>query len=456
MRSKTELYDHQQRTATRLFEYDATQAIIPMGGGKTAASLTAFQELLDAKEVRKGIIMAPKRVAQLVWPQEVTEWDHLADLRVSLVSGNPKQRLAALGRDADLYIVGLDNTQWLVDVLSELDADDPLFDLLCIDELSRFRSPTSKRAQALRKLTKRWNIKWGLTGTPRPNSILEQFMPLALLTDDTLWGRSFYKWRRKYFYPTDWEQRDWEVHPHHEPKLIADINTVSITIGDEEMPDMPDLVDDQPHWVELPSAARNAYETMQRQLIVELTEDEITAFNMAVATGKLAQIVQGFLYREDQEPHKIHDQKLEALEDIQGGLNGSPMLVAYEFREDLARLQRKFPNLPYIGAGVKDKDVATLEAAWNRGELPVLAVHPASAGHGLNLQHGGSHLIWYSLTWSAELYAQTTRRLHRPGQKRPCFSIPILARNTIDELKFDRVRGKITDQDVFRSFINRV
>lgn len=456
MRSKADLYSHQQRTVTRLYEHDATQAIIPMGGGKTAASLTAFRELQEAGEVRKGIIMAPKRVAQLVWPKEIHHWDHLADLRVSLVSGTPKQRIDALGRDADLYVIGIDNAQWMVELVKGIDPADPLFDLLCIDELSRFKNPASKRGRALQKIVERWDIKWGLTGTPRPNGIMDQFLPLSLLTNGELWGKSFYQWRRKNFYPTDWNQYNWEVLPNKEPDLIRDINSVSVTIGLDDMPDLPELKEDEPHWVELPGKVRDLYKRMERDLIAELKSGDITAANMAVATGKLSQIVQGFLYDEDGGAEPIHELKLEALDDIAGGINGSPLLIGYEFLEDLARIKRLFPSIPHLGRGTTDAQAEEYEAAWNRGELPFLALHPASAGHGLNLQHGGAHLAWYGLPWSAELYDQTVKRFHRPGQTRRCFSIPIMARGTVDELKFERVRNKITEQEAFRLLIDRV
>lgn len=465
VRKKSDLRNAQQRTVTRLYEEPVTQAVIGMGGGKTGAALTAFRELKDDGHADDMFVLAPKRVAQLVWPAEPRHWEHLCSLKVVLVAGTQAQRLAALRTPADIYAVGIDNAQWFVEWLETQKPARFARSVLCIDELSRLKNPRSKRARALfGYLNKNENAFlsiWGLTGTPRPNGLEDQFSPLKVLTRGKLWGKSFDTWRQKFFYPLDYMQRKWAVRPESEPQLIADINSVSITIPISEMPDLPPLNAGPEfiEWVDMPRDVQPIYDKMLRHLVAELKAKGklVTAANMAVASGKLEQLIQGFLYED--EAHNVtrfHDEKMDALLELIEQANGEPVAVAYQFIEDLQRLQQEFPGLPYFGSGTTDKQAEAYERAWNRRELPVLALHPASAGHGLNLQMGGSLLVHYGFGWSAEYYDQLIKRFHRPGMTAPFWSRPILMRRTIDELKWDRVTGKIDDQALFQRLINEV
>lgn len=467
---KADLHGYQQRTVTAFYENAMLQAVLPMGAGKTAAALTAIAELIEEKEIRAALVLAPKKVAQLVWPAEVKNWEHLTGLRVRVAAGTPLERQLQLSLDADVYIVGIDNVQWLVDdVLAPLNANHHLFDCLVIDESSRFKNPRSKRARALMKVRKRFRNVWGLTGTPRPNGFEDLFKPLSLITDGKLWGRSFDVWREQRFIrhkrnddgtteiassaipesATVWKLRDeW-----HE-RTIADINKVSITIDDADMPELPEL-QQVVHWVDLPPRARAAYDTMERKLFAEIRKGTILAANAGVAAGKLAQAAQGFMYgRDNTDVEHLHTEKadllVELLEDLQENA-----LIAYEFVEDLRVLRDLYGNLPHMGSGTKPDLAAEYEARWNAGALRMMAMHPASAGHGLNLQHGGRHMFWYGMTWSAELFDQTTKRFHRPGQKRHCFNHLILARDTVDEVKLSRVAGKMSMQDAFMKYMLR-
>lgn len=458
----------QQRTITHLYENDAVAAILGMGAGKTASALTAFAELKADGEAQDMFVLAPKRVSQLVWPAEPKLWEHLASLRVVFVGGTAAQRLAALRTPADIYAIGIDNTQWFVDWLATQKPARLSRSVLCIDESSRFKNPRGKRGKALFSYLYRnpeaFLSIWELTGTPRPNGYEDQFMPLKLATRGKLWGKSFDQWRQRHFYPLDYMQHNWAVQPEKEAQLVADINTVSITIPLEEMPDLP-AINDGPEfveWVDMPRDVRATYDTMKRHLIAELKAkgETVAAANMAVASGKLAQLVQGFLYENELQPdrglERFHDVKMERLLDMVEEAGGETVLVAYEFQADLKRLQEEFPGLPYLGAGVSDRGAVEFERGWNEGRFPVAAVHPASAGHGLNLQHGGAQLFWYGMTWSAELYDQLLKRLHRPGQHRPVFSRPILMRDTVDELKYERVRNKMSAQAAFQRLLKEV
>jgi len=456
----------QQRTATMLYESTALQAVLKMGAGKTAAALTAIKELLEDGHIRAALVVAPRKVSQLVWPAEPKLWEHLCHLKVCYVSGPPEQRRKLLlSGGYDIYSIGVDNLPWLLKLLADLPADHYLFDLLCIDELSTLKSPRGKRAQKMRDNAKRWKTIWGLTGTPRPNGYEDQFMPMAILTRGKLWGKKFDQWRAEHFAPENndfkggrvpLDQLKWEIRPEHEAKIAADISSVSITLADDDMPELPPLTSVF-HWVDLPPKIMAYYRTMERDFVAKYKDNPaVMAANIAVASGKLCQIVQGFVYEDDVTVQLLHTEKADMLVELVEGLNGNPVLLTYEFKEDLQVLEERWPGLPYLGAGVSDKKVAQYEKQWNASQLPILGLHPASAGHGLNLQHGGSQMIWYGMTWSAELYEQTLKRFHRPGQRLHCFAHHILARGTIDEVKYNRVVGKMTAQQAFETYLRRV
>lgn len=473
MRTEADLREAQQRTADALYEGvwvdprdaadTACQAVLPMGGGKTASALTAFRDLKRDNFVQDMFVLAPKRVAQMVWPEEVRLWEHLCHLKVVFVGGTAKQRAEALATPADVYSIGVDNAQWFVEWMK---TQNPLRfsrSVFCVDELSRFKNPRGKRLRALFPMMPSFFARWGLTGTPRPNGYEDQFGPLKLLTKGQLWGKSFDQWRDRYFYPTDYNRHNWAVHTEFEAGLIADINKATITLRPEDMPDMPELNDGPEfiRWVDMPPDVEAVYKRMKKHLVAQARRGVIAAANMAVATGKLAQIAQGFLYEDGEEDDaravtRLHTVKMDALQEMIEEAGGEQIAIAYDFNEDLRFLQSEFPGLRYLGAGVKDSEAMETVRAWNTGRLELLALHPASAGHGLNLQHGGRQLFHYGMTWSAELYDQLLKRFHRPGQSLPVFSRPILMRGTVDELKYSRVRDKMSAQAAFQRFLKEV
>lgn len=396
MRQKSDLRDAQQRTATALYEgvwvdggFTAAGAIIPMGGGKTAAALTAFEELQRDGFARDMFLLAPKRVAQLVWRAEVKQWAHLSRLRVVFVGGSAAERDARLKEPADVYCIGIDNTQWFVEWAKTQKAERFGKSVFCIDESSRFKNPRGKRLKALFDYLYRnpaaFMAIWELTGTPRPNGYEDLFGPVKLASRGKLWGRSFDKWRQAHCYPLDYQGYKWEVRPEAVKGIHADIDKLFLTFAPEDMPDLPALNDGPEfiEWVDMPHDVVAVYKRMEAHLLAELrkADKNIVAANRAVATGKLAQILQGFLYDEapgrNRTAERLHDAKMDRLLDLIEEAGGEPVMVSYEFQEDLARLKEEFPGLRYLGAGVSDREAEEFERAWNAGKLDVAAVHPA-------------------------------------------------------------------------------
>jgi hypothetical protein len=456
MRQKSELRPYQQRVVSHLYEHDQAMAVLKMGAGKTISTLTAIAELIGDKVIRHALIVAPKRVATLVWPAEIESWEHTRHLDYAVLDGDPKRRGLMLGtaNARDITIIGIDNVQWLVEQIGWFQDGNPIWDCLVIDETSRLKDPKSKRGKALASVAGRFKNRWGLTGTPVPNSLLDLFTPAKIITNGGLWGSSFYKWQKQNFFTTDYHGYVWKVRPDREAALLADAASISIALGEDEMPGLPEvsiLVDE----VKLPGDARRAYREMESKLLSKLDSKNILAVSQAVATGKLAQIANGFIYDEEGAAgaHAIHVEKESWLGDLVESLDGEPAIIVYEYQHDLAILRKLFGGLPYLGSGVSDKQAEQTVELWNRGELPLLAIHPASAGHGLNLQHGGSRMIWLAPTWSAEMWDQTIARLHRPGQAAHVMVHVCVATDTVDELKRLRVIQKLSAQAAFERYL---
>src|SRR6516164_2638259 len=452
------LRSYQQRAATWLYERDAAFLIAPLGAGKGAAALTAIAELIRDGARRHALVIAPKLVATTVWPLEVASWPHLAHLRIAVLDGGPERRreLLATAATRELTVIGVDLVPWLVAELAAVADNHPLFDLLIIDETSRLKDPSGKRARALLKIAERFKTRWGLTGTPRPNSSRDLFMPAAIITDGTLWGRAFVPWQKRHFRPRDPFGREWAALPGAEDRIAADFGTVAMTVADEDMPDLPPLnVVVTP--VRLPDAAMAAYQTMQDELFAAIGERGIEAVSPLVATGKCAQIANGFLYDEsNDDPVAVHAVKIDWLRELVESLDGEPLLIAYEFVEDLRTIRRVLGEVPTLGSPTPAREAKQLIEDWNAGRLPLLAFHPASAGHGLNLQHGGSRMAWLSPSWSAELTQQAIARIYRPGQTRHVTIHVCIATRTVDEMKRDRVLGKMSAQEAFRRHLEQI
>jgi hypothetical protein len=452
------LRSYQQRAATYLYERDAAFLVAPLGAGKSTAALTAAAELIRDGHRRHALVIAPKLVATTVWPAEITAWPHLAHLRVAVLDGTPAQRSGLLQRAhmQDVTVIGVDLVPWLVTELARYGHSHRAFDILIIDETSRLKDPAGKRARALIMGAHRFRTRWGLTGTPRPNSSMDLFMPAAIITGGALWGRAFVPWQKRHFRPRDPSEREWVALPGAEEKIAAAFGTVAMTVPDEDMPDLPPLnIVVTP--LRLPDAVMATYKTMARELFATIGERSIEAASPLIATGKLAQLANGFLYGEGAgDPVPVHSLKIDWLKELVESLDGEPLLIAYEFVQDLRAIRRAFGAVPALGGDAAAREASGLVADWNAGKVPLLAFHPASAGHGLNLQHGGARMAWLSPSWSAELTEQAIARIYRPGQTRHVTVHVCVAAGTVDEMKRDRVIGKMTAQEAFRRHLEQL
>ena len=415
-------YDYQTFATDFVLEHPACGLILDMGLGKSVITLTALWSLLlDSFDVGKVLVVAPKRVAENTWPTELKKWEHLDGLTWSLVLGSEKDRRAALQRRAKIYIINRENVTWLVD---NYRWD---FDTLVIDELSSFKSSKAQRFRALKRVRPRISRVIGLTGTPQPNGLLDLWPQMYLLDMGQRLGRFVGGYRERFFLP---DKRNREVIYSYKPKEGAEekiyelISDICISMKAADYLDMPELVASRVE-VQMNAKEQKLYEGFERDMVLHLKDGDLDAVNAAALSGKLVQMANGAVYGENRKVHHIHDRKLDALEDIIEAANGKPLLVAYWYKHDLERIRQRFE--------VRTIDTPKDIADWNEGKIPVALIHPASAGHGLNLQDGGSTIVWFGLTWSLELYQQLNARLWRQGQKHTVVIQHIVAAGTHDE-----------------------
>lgn len=378
---------------------------LDMGLGKTASTLTATMDILDDFETVKCLIIAPLRVANTVWHKEAKNWEHLQDLSFSIVTGNKEDRLAALKQETMYYVINVDNLAWLVD---HYKSKWP-FDLLVIDESSMFKNPTSKRFRALKKVLKYIKKRIILTGTPAPNGYMDLWSQIFILDDGEALGTSITRFRNTYF-DKDFMGFNYTLKDGAAERIQNKIKHLTISMKSEDYIDLPDFlptVIDTP----LPPKLLKKYKDFEEDMIMQMSsEDNITAMSAAALSNKLLQFSSGAIYDEDRNVHHIHDLKFDTLDEIIEENPNDNILVAYNFQHEKDRLLKRYPQ-----AVLMDKEGTAVEA-WNKGEIKMLLAHPASAGHGLNLQHGGSLMVWLGFTWSLESYQQFNKRLHRQGQ----------------------------------------
>ena len=385
-------------------------------------TLTALNDLLfDRFEISRVLVIAPLRVARNTWPQEIGKWEHLNHIRYSVAVGTEKERLHALRQQASLYIINRENVPWLVE------KTDFVYDAIVIDELSSFKNWSSKRFKALMKVRPLAKRVIGLTGTPSGNGLMDLFAEVKVLDMGQRLGRFITKYRQDYFKP---DKRNGQAVfsyvplPGAEERIYEKISDITISMKAADHLRMSELIESE-YSVRMDEAEKKIYTEMCEQLVLQMKGDEVTAANAGVLSGKLAQMANGAVYADDGATLHIHNRKLDALEDIIESMNGKPLLVAYWFRHDAERIEKRVPCVRL------DSDESI--DCWNRGEVPVALIHPASAGHGLNLQSGGSTLVWFGITWSLELYQQTNARLYRQGQTGTVVVQHIIAEGTIDE-----------------------
>ena len=433
-------WDYQRAAIDWILSRPNCGLFLEMGLGKTVITLTAVKELLEDFAVTKVLVVAPLRVAATVWAEETAKWDHLAGLRCSKVLGSRQEREAALRADADIYIINRENIPWLVTHQATLKKWP--FDMLVLDELSSFKSPKTERFKSLRRVLPATHRVVGLTGTPSPNGLIDLWSQIYLLDQGERLGRFVTNYRNKWFIAG---QRNgsivysWVPAKGAPEEIYSRISDICMSMKAEDYLRMPDR-NDITYPVSLNFKAQRAYETMERDLVLPIAGEAITAQNAAVLTGKLLQLANGAIYTEERQYIPLHDAKLDALEDLIEAANGEPVLVYYSFQHDAERIMQRFPDARRL---VTPQDVTD----WNAGKIPMLIAHPASAGHGLNLQAGGHIIVWFGLTWSLELYQQANARLYRQGQGKPVTIYHVITKGTVDEEVLKVLTGKAVRQD---------
>ena len=432
-------HEYQTYATEFILTHPEAAILLSMGLGKSVITLTAIYELcLNRFEVSKVLVIAPLRVARDTWPAEIRKWDHLRGLTYSVAVGTASERQAALLQPTNIHIINRENVQWLIEE-SGLPFD---YDMIVIDELSSFKSYQAKRFRSLMKIRARVQRIVGLTGTPSSNGLMDLWAEFRLLDMGKRLGRFITHYRDEFFLPDKRNGQQvftYKPKPGAEEEIYRRIGDITISMKSADYLKMPECVMNEVH-VNMSDSEAELYKAMKDDLVVTLSGEEIDAANAAALSGKLCQMANGAIYGEDKHTLPVHEQKLDALEDLIEGANGKPVLVAYWFKHDLARIEERLHkrHIPFCRL-----DTQTSITRWNRGELPVALIHPASAGHGLNLQAGGSTLIWFGLTWSLELYQQTSARLWRQGQQAETVVIHhIITKGTIDEQIMTALRCK--------------
>ncbi|WP_406711298.1 DEAD/DEAH box helicase [Trueperella pyogenes] len=417
-------HNYQHRAISHILTHHNTVLLLGMGLGKTSITLTALAALHNTGQAGKTLIIAPKRVATHTWPAELTKWDHLASLSSVVLTGSPAKRQALLEDPAPLHIINRENVPWLVQTLGK----NWPYDTVVIDELSSFKNASSKRNRALMKVRGRITRMIGLTGTPTSTGLLDLFGQYKVI-DPTIFGTRITEYRDKYFQPTTYvygRPVGWEPRQGAPEAIYEAIKPITVSMTAADYIDLPPAIH-VTHKTVMPQKARSTYDALKHDLVTNIDAETIDATSAATLAGKLLQLSSGAIYT-DPNSHEwveVHDIKLDALEDIVEAANGQPLLVAYWFQHDAARIRERFPQARVLDTGKDFRD-------WNAGRVKIGLIHPASAGHGLNLQAGGHLIVWYTLTWSLELYQQLNARLHRQGQTRPVTITHLVCEDTID------------------------
>ena len=417
-------HEYQSYATEFILSHPISAVFLEMGLGKSVITLSAIFDLcLDSFLVCKVLVIAPLRVARDTWPAEINKWDHLKGLSYSVAVGTEKERIDALKKQSTLYIINRENVDWLVHK-----SGIPFhFDMVVIDELSSFKSYGAKRFKSLLKVRPSVKRIVGLTGTPSSNGVMDLWAEFRILDLGQRLGRYISHYRNTYFKP---DKRNAQIIFSYKPlqgaeeEIYKQISDITISMKSTDYLTMPEYVSNEV-FVTLSDKEWRVYSDFKEDMVANLGDEEIDAVNAAVLSGKLLQMANGAVYDSENKAHVIHDKKLDALEDLIEGANGKPVLVAYWYKHDLERIKERFP----VRQIQSSKDIEN----WNDGKIPIAVIHPASAGHGLNLQSGGSTLIWFGLTWSLELYQQTNARLYRQGQKNTVIVHHIITKNTIDE-----------------------
>ena len=436
-------HDYQSYATRFILDHPVAAILLQLGLGKSVITLTAMQELFHRGEIRKALVIAPLRVARDTWPEEIRKWDHLRGMTYSVAVGSADERRMALAVSSQITLINRENVPWLVEHLGKRFD----YDMVVIDELSSFKNWEAKRFRSLMKVRPSVKRIVGLTGTPSPNGYMDLFAEYRVLDMGQRLGRFITHYRDEFFVPDKWgcgQVFSWKLRPGAAEEIYRRIGDITVSMKSVDHLKMPECVYNRVP-VHMDEREERLYETLKEDLFLRvLSKDgikEIDAKNASVLCNKLSQMANGAVYTDDGKAAHIHDRKLDALEDLIEAANGNPLLVAYWYQHDIDRIRQRFPGVRVLKSSDDIRD-------WNAGKITVAAIHPASAGHGLNLQAGGSTLVWFGLTWSLELYQQTNARLWRQGQKAEIVVIHhLVTEGTIDERILQALKNKDRSQE---------
>ena len=436
-------HTYQREATAKILDTNRTGLFLDMGLGKTVITLTAINELMYSRfDINKVLVIAPLRVAEATWSTEAKKWDHLKHLRISKILGSKRKRLLGLYTDADIYIINRENVVWLMNELSSGAGSAWDFDMVVIDELSSFKSAKAERFKALRKYISKADRVVGLTGTPAPNGLMDLWSQMYLIDGGERLGKTITGYRQRFFVPN---QRNATTIFNYKPVLGAEqeilnrISDICMSMKAEDYLELPERIDIKQE-IYLSDKELAEYHDFERTSYLAIQQEEITAVSAAGLTNKLLQYANGAVYTENGEWVFTNDKKLKALEEIVELSQGKPVLCFYSYKHDLERILKKFPTARKLQS---EDDIVD----WNKGEIPLMLAHPASAGHGLNLQAGGNIIVWFGLTWSLELYQQANARLFRQGQRENVIIHHLICPGTVDEDVMTALAGKADVQN---------
>ena len=444
MLTRSNLHDYQNKALAFIKDKRKCALFLDMGLGKTVSTLTAVSDMLDDFAVNKILIVAPLRVANTVWKQEAQKWDHLKHLKISIVTGNHNNRIKAMQTDADIYVINRENVDWLFGIKWK----NTKLDMLVIDESSSFKSHKSKRFKALRNNTKDFKSVVLLTGTPSTNSIADLWSQMYLIDNGERLGRTLGNFRSRFLTQAGYMSYTWKPRKGADKEIQKLIEDVCITMSAEDYLELPEKIS-LSEYVELPENVQAQYNELEKEFLITLESGDIEALSAATLGNKLLQMCNGAVYDSEGIAHIMHDIKLKALKEIIEDHPNENFLIAYNFKSDLVRLSKTFPQGVTLSKSTEDI------TKWNKGKIKLLFAHPASAGHGLNLQAGGSNIIWFGLNWSLELYQQFNARLHRQGQDKPVKIIHIVVKDGIDEKVMKALGSKAKTQKDLLEYLKK-
>lgn len=459
-------HSYQKKAVKFALGQAAAMLLLDPGLGKTSITLAIFDTLRREKIAERMLVIAPLRVCYQVWPAEAAAWQDFRHLRVGVLHGKDKEKVLANYEDYDILVINPEGLDWLVQKHGTSELRRVFRNcVLTVDELTRFKKATGKRFKLLRGMLPWFIRRYGLTGTPAPNGLLDLFGQAYIMDEGKALGRYITHYKRDYFRPLDPNGWKWAPQVGAEKRIYEALAPLAIRMAARDYLELPEEVMIR-HIVELPKDVRRLYDALEDDLVAKFQAGEIVAGNSAAASTKCRQICNGAVYVDDdivslvqgkkRTVMELHDLKLDAVEELVEDLQGNPLLLAYEFNHDLDRILKRFPKAPYIGKGVSAKEGARIEAAWNRGEIPLLPAHPASAGHGLNLQKGNAHHVgWFNVPWSLELWKQFLDRVLRQGNtSKRVFNHVFVAKDTVDMLAFyDKTRKNKAQENFFEGLL---